>query len=46
MEIRKEYLQILIYINLFCGFTSRKVVFARGAHLNCEVLTAQDGAVA
>ena len=37
MEIRKEYLQILIYINLFCGFTSRKVVFARGAHLNCEV---------
>ena len=36
-EIRKEYLQILIYINLFCGFTSRKVVFARGAHLNCEV---------
>ena len=37
MEIRKEYLQILIYINLFCGFTSRKLVFARGARLNCEV---------
>ena len=35
---------MLIFIKSFCGFTSRNGVFARGARLNCEVLTAQDGA--